>query len=195
MNIITYTTLYAIGSINEIKSFKKSLPIEDNFFDFKKIIPIPFELEGIYVKSSKEELRKLNDWRRDNWGTPGEGFVEKISEIYSRNEMALEIELSTPYGEPVYIIDKITTENSNLHFFVHHISCFGDEHIGFKSKEDKKINLICETVYDDHYEEQSYSIHQESLIGLQKSNIGYFQWEFLHNKNIGNHIIENLQNI
>ena len=195
MNLTTYTTIYAIGSINEIKKFKNSLPIDDNLFDFGKIYPIPLDMKNISSESPKDELDKLNTWCLNNWGSMGNGLIEKISEIYGYQEMGLEIRLSTPLNEPIHIIDKITQRFSSLNYFVHHISCFEDEYIGFKSKNLSEIKTLSEEIYDDHYEEWSYSINEDILLELVEFSISPLHWEFLKCRNIGKHIIENLQYI
>jgi hypothetical protein len=192
MDFFTYTNLYAIGSIEEIMDFKRSLPIDKNLFDFRKIIPIPTVLQHILNTSTKDEIEKLKNWRRDNWGTPGNGNINEIREIYGHNEMALEIKLSTPFNEPLYIIDKITEANSNLQFFTYHLSFNEDEYIGFKTKEMNKVNWLCEITYNDHYEQQGCKINQETLLKIRESNIGYLQLDFLRNLSMGNHIIKNL---
>jgi hypothetical protein len=195
MDYFTYTTLFAYGNKSDMTRFEKHLPINNDQFDFNKIIPIPTSEFFSTNETCKADLRNdLSKWCTNNWGSPSNGSIEEFRKIYGINDVGFEIKLRTAFSEPVLIFNKIMESNPYLNYFIHHQGFSLDEYMGFKHQTSESISVICESAFDDHYENVHFNTNTENLAHFRKNGIGYLEWEFLRSFKMGEYTINYLQN-
>lgn len=195
MDYSSYTTIFAIGSLEDITNFEKSLPIHLDSFDFNKIIPCPDNIlamsDTLGNMNSRNEFKK---WSTTHWGTPSNGFIEETRKIFGANEMGYQIELRTAFNEPVPITNKIISSNKRLDFFIHHSDFSSQEYIGLKLKNNEQLFLLGESYLNENGD-IDLKIHEDKFSTFIKYGTGYLQWKFLNNFKMGVQIIEYLKNI
>ena len=194
MKNISKTSLFAYGSTDKIIELEKSLPIEGEFFDFRKIIQPPKELNDIGEGSPSNKLNQMYDWSSENWGTPSNGAIYKTGKVFLQTEMALEIQLISAINSPNKIINKIIEKHRQLFYLMHTIDYMNNELIAFHSFNDTDFKVICESsgYLEENCEKFELIINLEHQFELKGLNLYDFQRDFIGSFKLGRQILKDI---
>jgi hypothetical protein len=188
------TSIFATGSINEVKEFENSLPITDLLFDFGKIISPTEEFHKIYNNISSDQHLRICDWRNKNWGTPSNGTVYKTSRIYFEPEMAYEFQIVNAYEPPTLVLNEIIKNHRNLFYLMHYIDYLDNEFIAYRTVDNTEFKVVCDSYcyINEDCEKSGCNISLENLCKLENFKITQPQRDFIMSFNIGKFIIKNI---